>query len=337
MVHHGFTRLIVMVEQGDSGPGRRRAKPRSRAWQGTIAGLAVAVALTGAARAGAVRAFPYRSAGLGAAQVAQVYVPAGPAPSGGWPVLYLLHGLHGKPTDFADSGDIRATLDDMIEKGKVMPLLVVMPNGANSWYVDSAAVGGPGDYAQAIGHDLQAAVEHAFPVAADKLHRAVAGISMGGYGALRLALSDPDRYVAVAALSPALWQNLAGAVPGYFERPTPATVTIGVDLPPGPDHFGGAFGKPFDPKRFDDANVFTLLQRDLDAKKALPAVYLTVGDDDSHLLWRGAIALFETMQADGRPIEFRVTDGDHSWAVWKVSLAEALTFVARNLGKGPIR
>ncbi len=315
------------------------AKHRTLAARLRRLGLAGSAALLMVApvRAGDIRPFAFHSVALGSDQVAQIYVPSGPAPLDGWPVLYLLHGLHGKPSDFATAGDIRATLDRLIDGGQIMPMLVVMPNGGNSWYVDSGAVGGPGDYAKAIGHDLPAAVEASFPVGRDRLHRAVAGISMGGYGALRLALSDPDRYVAVAALSPAMWQNLGDAGPPYFERPAPATVTVGVDRPPAPDHFGAAFGAPFDPKRFDDANVFTLLQRDLDAKKGLPAVYLTVGDDDSHLLWRGAIAFFETMQADRRPLEFRITDGDHAWSVWKPSLADAILFIARNLGKVPVR
>ena len=301
-----------------------------------LAGVAAALLGAAPARAGDIHPFPYHSAALGSDQVAQVYVPSEPAPAGGWPVLYLLHGLHGKPSDFATVGDLRGTLDRLIQSGQVMPLVVVMPDGGNSWYVDSAAVGGPGNYATAIGRDVQGAVEAAFPVGRDKLHRAIAGISMGGFGALRLALSDPDRYVAVAALSPAVWQNAEDLGPPYFQRLAPATVTIGVDGPD-PKHFGTAFGTPFDPKRFDDANVFTLLQHDLDAKKALPAMFLTVGDDDSHLLWRGAIAFFETMQADGRPIDFRVTDGDHAWSVWKPSLADALLFIARNLGKVPVR
>lgn len=59
----------------------------------------------------------------------------------------------------------------------------------------------------------------------------------------------------------------------------------------------------------------------------LPATYLTVGDDDGFFLWRGAIALHETLQADKRKSELRVTDGDHVWSVWKVSIIDALKFI----------
>lgn len=264
-------------------------------------------------------------------------MPAGPPPPGGFPVLYLLHGLHGRPGDFIEFGDLRTVIDRMVANRTVKPLVVVMPNAANSWYVDSATVGGPGDYARDIGHDLPDAIEAAFPVGSDRQHRAIAGISMGGFGALRLALAEPERYSAVAALSPAIWQNIAAATPTYFERRDPATITIGADRPPDPGHFGNAFGTPFDPRRFDDANVFTLLQKDMQAGAGLPAIFLTVGDDDSHLLWRGAIAFFETMQANGKQIEFRMTNGNHDWELWKTSLPDAVTFVSHALDAAAAR
>ena len=259
-------------------------------------------------------------------------------------MLYLLHGLNGAPTDWQTIGNIRGTLDRLITQRTIKPLVVVMPDGSNSWYVDSADVNGPGNYATAIAHDLPSAIERAFPVGHDRAHRAIAGLSMGGYGAFRLALSEPERYAAAAALSPAFWQNMPAEAmgksskdldlirsTGYFKASDPATVTVGIDLPPDGKHFGSAFGTPFDPRRFNAANVFTLLQRDIDTKKDLPELYITVGDDDSHRLWRGAFAFFETMQMNGREVEFRVTDGDHDWHCWKSSIIDALAFVDRNL------
>ncbi len=297
------------------------------------------------AMAGTLRDFSYSSASLAQNQVAQVYLPDGAPPEGGWPVLYLLHGLNGAPTDWETIGGIRGMLDRLIEQRTIRPLVVVMPQGANSWYVDSAEVSGPGNYASAIAHDLPKAIEGAFPVGRDRSHRAIAGLSMGGFGAFRIALSEPDRYVAAAAMSPAIWQNVPTDIiakspremamirsTAYFKTQDPTTVTVGVDLPPEGQHFGGAFGTPFDPRRFNDENVFTLLQRQIDGKARLPHLFITVGDDDSHLLWRGAIAFFETMQMNRRAIEFRVTDGDHDWHCWKHSTVDTLVFVDRGFG-----
>ncbi|WP_131115826.1 alpha/beta hydrolase [Lichenihabitans psoromatis] len=320
--------------------------------------LALAVLVLGAvalpAIAGTLQPFHYHCAALSKDQTAQVYVPSGQRPATGWPVLFLLHGLNGAGSDWETLGNISATLDDLIAQKRIRPVLVVMPDAGNSWYVDSGAIGGPGDYATAIGRDLPRAVDAAWPVAKDRLHRAIAGVSMGGYGALRFALSDPDRYGAVAALSPAIWQNIplpadeasamnAGSAPppphdrapaiAYFQKVDPATVTIGVDLPPDGAHFGGAFGTPFNPKRFNASNVFTLLNKAIDTGKLLPAIYLSVGDDDSHLLWRGSIAFFETMQMNRLDVDFRVMDGDHNWALWKKSIVDALIFVDGSFGK----
>jgi enterochelin esterase family protein len=311
-----------------------------------VGAFLVLMASAGLCAAGTIQAFRYDSAALGRAETAQVYLPSGEQPEEGWPILYLLHGLHGAGADWERLGGITKTLDTMIADRRIKPLIVVMPDGNDSWYVDSAAVGGPGDYATVIGQELPKAVEAAFPT---NHHRAIAGISMGGYGALRFALLNTDRYAAVAALSPAIWQNFQvpadpvsgqhdhSTSPPYFQKVDPATITIGVDLPPNGDHFGTAFGSPFDPKRFNAANVFTLLERAIEAHKRLPPIYLSVGDDDSHRLWRGSIAFFETMQMNNLDVEFRVTDGDHNWTLWRKSVVDALVFVDAKLERPAVR
>ena len=215
-------------------------------------------------------------------------------------------------------------------------MLVVMPDAGNSWYVDSAATGGPGNFETAILEDVPKAIEQSYPVQRERGGRAIAGLSMGGFGALRLAFKRPDRYVAVASLSGAIWQNLPGRELGaaghtadgdYFRRVDLATILGGVDLPPEGSHFGAAFGSPFDAKRFNAANVFTLLAQQIHDGAELPAIYLTVGDHDSHNLWRGSIALYETLMADGVNVDFRVTGGDHTWSLWRQSIADAVLFV----------
>lgn len=327
-----------------TGASWKRLSQRSTALFALLFALAGTVTPT---VAGSLQSFHFQSAALGQDQVAQVYVPSGDAPKGGWPVLYLLHGLNGSATDWDRLGKIRSTMDKLTEDGEIRPLLIVMPSGGNSWYVDSADVKGPGNYATAIAHDLAQAVEASFPVGKDRSHRAIAGLSMGGFGALRLGLADPGRYSAIAALSPAIWQNIPSAAvektskdleimrSSYFQKADPDTVTTGIVLPPDGSHFGGAFGTPFDARRFNASNVFTLLERAVESKKNLPSIFLTVGDDDSHLLWRGAIAFFETMRMDGRMIDFRVTNGDHNWECWKASLGDALRFIDRNMMQPP--
>jgi S-formylglutathione hydrolase FrmB len=302
--------------------------------------LFVIAALFGAfdaASASEIREITVQSAALGRSFPVSIYRPDGPAPASGWPVLYLLHGLNGCNRDWPSLGGVQKTLNRMIATRRIKPMLVAMPDGGNSWYVDSAAVGGPGNYETALLDDLPKAIEQNYPVQRERGGRAIAGLSMGGFGALRLALKRPDRYVAVASLSGAIWQNmpadgLTGAkvrVGGadYFLRVDPATIVSGIDRPPEGNHFGAAFGAPFDVKRFNAANVFTLLAQQLRSGADLPAIYLTVGDHDSHDLWRGSIALYETLMADGVNVDFRVTGGDHVWALWRRTIEDVLVFV----------
>lgn len=295
----------------------------------------------GAADAGTVSPHAFDSPALGHPMPAMVYVPDGPPPAEGWSVLYLFHGLDGTENDWLGAGGVAETLDRLIADGDIRPLLVVMPAAGNSWYVDSKALGGAGDYETAIVRDLRAAIEAAYPTRRDAGGRFLAGASMGGSGALRLAIGHPDLYSAAAALSPAIWQNVPAkdldisidqldllAESAYFHIVDPDTVLADTDIPPAGPHFDGAFGTPFQPRRFNAANVFTLVADRIREGGRLPSIYLTVGDDDSHELWRGAFAFFETMKADKRPIEFRVTDGDHSWDLWRRSIGDALIFLA---------
>ncbi len=280
------------------------------------------------------------SASLGHDVKTAIYRPNAKPPAGGWPVLYLLHGLGGDATSWQRLGNIEATLDRMIAAGDIAPLLVVMPDADNSWYVNAGGIGSGGAYETALMRDFPDWIEAHYPTRVDRGGRAVAGLSMGGYGALRFAMKAPERYVVVAALSPAIWQNVPDADldsppetlqlmsdTAFFQRTDRATVTDGVDMPPPGKHFAGAFGEPFNARFFNAQNVFTLLADRIDNNGGLPVIYVTVGDDDSHKLWRGAIELYETLQADQRDSELRITDGDHDWALWKVSIIDALIFI----------
>ncbi|MES5097729.1 alpha/beta hydrolase family protein [Agrobacterium sp. BA1120] len=302
--------------------------------------LLLFVLTAGGGVAGSLKDATFHSNALNADLAVNIYRPDGDPPENGWPVLYLLHGHDGDQNSWRDLGNIEKTLDAMIAAGTICPLVVVMPGVKNSWYVDSSAVGGPGDYETALTVDLRRQVENTMPVRKDRAGRAIIGLSMGGFGALHLAYSHEDLYAALASLSGAIWQNVPAPdldkTPAelkliqdsaFFHRLDRTTVTSGIVLPSTGDHFSGAFGTPFDARLFNEKNVFTTVAQHVAEAQDLPATYLTVGDDDGFSLWRGAVALHETLQADNRKSELRITDGDHVWDVWKVSIIDALKFV----------
>ncbi|TWF47405.1 alpha/beta hydrolase [Neorhizobium alkalisoli] len=310
-----------------------------RSWAAVLS-VVVPLSLSGLANAGSISNNSFQSPALNGPLAVNIYKPDGNAPQGGWPVLYLLHGHDGNENSWRDLGDIQATLDRLIENKTIRPLVVVMPGVTNSWYVDSGAVGGPGDYEMALTRDLRHQIENSLPVRKDREGRSIAGLSMGGFGALHLAYSHKDLYGAVASLSGAIWQNVPSSDldkspaelkliedSAFFHKVDRSTITSGVVLPSTGDHFSGAFGTPFDARLFNEKNIFTLVSQSIAEDEVLPATFITCGDDDSFFLWRGAVALHETLQAGGRPSELRITDGDHVWSLWKTSIVPALQFI----------
>ncbi len=268
----------------------------------------------------------------------QIYLPDDV--EGPLPVLYLLHGLGGNEQDWQNAGNIEETADQLIESGAIDPLLIVMPAAGNSWYVNSTKVGGPGEFETVIIDELLPHIEATHDVASGRENRTIAGLSMGGHGALRLAYAYPHLFRATASLSGAIWQNVPEddldlppekllflAQNDYFHAVGKDTMLPGIDLPPPGEHFSGAFGDPFDARFFNSVSAFTELRQLLDAEQPLPATYVAVGDADSHELWRGAIALFTTLRGEGQPVTLRVSGGSHTWSVWREAIGPALVFL----------
>ena len=165
----------------------------------------------------------YHSPTLGADRRMTIYTPAGYETSDeAYPVLYLLHGMGGDEEAWLDLGRAVQILDNMIAAGKAKPMIVVMPNG-NALKPAAPGFTGEGMYMPAGEHsiDPQRNFEKSFPeiieyveknyrTLADKSHRAVAGLSMGGGHAWRLSLEMPDEFDYVGLFSPAVRWNGTG-------------------------------------------------------------------------------------------------------------------------------
>lgn len=123
----------------------------------------------------------------------QIGVVAGET-RGKYPALYLLHGL-------SDDHTIWLRRTSIERYAAARNLAVIMPAVARSFYQDM--VSGP-NYWSFISEELPRLMESFFPISTDRRDRFAAGLSMGGYGAMRLGLVHPDRYAAVASLSGAL-------------------------------------------------------------------------------------------------------------------------------------
>ena len=134
----------------------------------------------------------WRSDVLGKQTTMQVILPtAGSAP---YPTLYLLHGLSDDSTIWLRRSRIEAYVREL-------PLIVVMPDGYRGFYTDNDS--GPA-YARHFGEEIPGFIERTFPARAARGARAIGGLSMGGYGALRVALGYPERFCSVNSHSGAV-------------------------------------------------------------------------------------------------------------------------------------
>ncbi|WP_420405653.1 alpha/beta hydrolase [Nisaea sp.] len=272
-----------------------------------------ALAYSSALQAELRESLTLESPALGRKMRYSLYLPETAAAAGPLPVLYLLHGLGGNERDWQTLGKIEVMADRLIAGKAMPPIAIVMPDAGNSWYVNSAA---HGPYEDAILEDLIPKAETRHGVGGRAANRAVAGLSMGGYGALRLAFRNPEKFAMTGALSAAIFPDLARQE-DITEQQT--------------GFFKGAFGTPFDIATFNRQNFFSDIPS-LAATRLRPAIFITVGDDDGFGLYEGNLKLFLTLKRAGVPVEFRVTDGDHAWRLWRAQIEHILRYYGRVLG-----
>jgi enterochelin esterase family protein len=262
----------------------------------------------------------FDSAALGRAMAYSIYLPPGADQGQRFPVVYLLHGTGDSERSYPKAGAVEATMDALIARGEIAPMIVVMPDGKRSWYVNSSDIGGAGDYETAIMRDLIAHVDKTYPTRAEQQARFITGHSMGGFGALRLAFKFPDRFGAVAAMSAALWDRVK---PGYTLSEAETRI------------FGGSFGAPFRAERFLAQRPRAFLPALAECACA-PPIYLTAGDDDYFGAYRSTPALFAELREANLEAELRITDGGHTWKLWReTALPNVLRWFSARLQDGP--
>ena len=277
--------------------------------------LALALALAaGAAQAGEYRRAAFHSALLKRDVPMVGYVPSGfDASDRRYPVTYLLHGAGGSEIDWRNEVDLVAWLDDLIARGAVRPRLFVMPTlGPHTWWTDGAA--SPAH--TAFLEELLPFVERTFRATDDGRSRAVVGISMGGYGAVTLALAAPERFCAVGALAPAVYDPLPPAESAA--RTSPQFQRDG----------------RFDEARWQAANYPLLIEGYRTAARQV-AFWIGTGDHDHLGIAVESAKLHWRLHAiQPQRVELRVIDGGHDWVPWRALLPELLDFTERHCRAG---
>ena len=221
--------------------------------------------------------------------------------AGPFPVLYLLHGIRGNHASWVRNSSVERYVADL-------PLIVVMPDGGRSFYTD--AVENPrGAFETYIVRDLIGFVDRVFRSIPGREGRVIGGFSMGGYGALKLALKHPELFRAAASHSGA------------------------VDFASGSAWPDDAFRREFEPifgKRSSGGpeDLFGIAKRA--ARDTLPALRLDCGVDD--FLIEPNRRFHQHLDTLGIPHEYAEYPGAHDWAYWDLHVQETIAFVARELG-----
>ena len=219
-----------------------------------------------------------------------------------YPVLYLLHG-------YSDNYAGWVTKSNLLAHTARFQEIIVNPEGGVSWYVNNHA-NPKMQWEDYLIDDLIPYVDSHYRTIADRRGRAIAGLSMGGYGALMLGLKYYDKFAALASMSGAL-EGAEG--PWYtdveaFASRAPKTNTFIINLA---KDLTDDFGPADDPARAAD-DPFELAKKvPLDEA---PQIYFSCGEDDD--LVKGSRRLAELLTQLKIPYEYREIPGKHEWPVW---------------------
>jgi S-formylglutathione hydrolase FrmB len=268
-----------------------------------LAALGLLAAPQGA-KAGGVLAERFVSPGLGREWPYNVYLPQGyETGTKRYPVVYMLHGASQDEAAWVRDGSIDALADKLIARGDIPPCIIIMPAGWMTWYTDA-----PERIETAFVTDLIPEIERRYRTRPLRGDRVIAGFSMGGYGAMRMALRHPELFSAAALMSPAIYVPQPPA--DSSARLVPAFQTSGV----------------FDPKRWSDQNWPALL--DGFARAGLTVrVHVSSGAQDHFHADLAAEAFYTAWHQRGWPGELHVTPGQHDFPFWRRAAPGALRYL----------
>ena len=254
----------------------------------------------------------WRSSIIGKQTEMQVILPSVGEPP--FATLYLLHGMSGDSTNWLRHSRLEWYLRNL-------PLMAVLPDGDRGFYTDNEA--GPA-YARHIGEELPAFVERNLPAKPSRGARAIGGYSMGGYGALRVALGYPDRFCSVHSHSGTLMRLNLNLSPGQARK----DAVLRKHPPEFVDELRRVFGRRPMGTRHDLIALVRRARRRARHQR-LPRILIDCGTEDS--LLEHSRDFHRRLVDENVPHTYREFPGAHDWDYWDLRIREAIAFHARNL------
>lgn len=215
-----------------------------------------------------------------------------------YPVLYLLHGLSDDDSTWAR----RTALERYVAE---LGIVVVMPNGYRGFYTNMQNGEKYFDY---IANEVPSVAQHYFPISTARNETFVAGLSMGGYGAMKLALNFPERYCAAASFSGALdIESYLKEVSGDAAREKMNTFgTVG-------DFLGS------------ENDLFSLAKKVSNEAEERPRLYQACGTEDFLYAYNQNFRT-HIIEETNLDLTYDEGPGAHTWDYWDEQIQKALRF-----------
>jgi S-formylglutathione hydrolase FrmB len=229
-----------------------------------------------------------------------------------YPVLYFLHGLGGNHEELLESGGLNE-INDLRAANKIEEFLVVAPNGGRTFFINSRD--GKVRYEDFFIQEFIPFIESHYRIRATRKERGITGVSMGGYGALRLGLKYSQLFGSVSAHSAALIDKLPD-----FQGTEDQNARIAKVL-------GGSFGNPVDRKFWTRESPFTIVRTH--PKPVDLPIYFDCGTDDDFGFNVGAQQFHDLLDSRGIPNEFHLYPGGHDLDYFADHLPASLEFHSR--------
>ena len=230
-----------------------------------------------------------------------------------YPVVYLLHGYSDDETGWIQFGEAGKIADNGIADGKIPPCILVIPDGKVTWYCNSYDK--KNLWEDNFINEFIPFIEKEYRIRTKKEYRAIAGLSMGGYGALKLSMRHTDLFSCCVALSSGTFtdKEITDQKDADYER-----------------FFGNIFGNGLKGEaRLSEAwkanNPLDLIHSVPIEKLKSVRYWIDCGDDD--FLFNGNSTLHIEMRQLGLPHEYRVRDGGHQWSYWRSGLDAGLEYI----------
>ena len=290
-----------------SSPGSEKSSNKGE-WLGAL-GLVSALVAGSACASRGVPALRASGAAADASRLSfRVLLPPGYPERAPYPALYFLHDYYGGSATLWSRG-VAAELELRMGDGRLAPMVIVAPEGDHAYWSD--LWDGSAAYESWVTGKLRVEVERDFAVRRDRAGRAVSGISMGGFGAVKAALRRPELYSSASSLSGALLE---------LDAPSIATYPFWTR-----NQLARIFGPLDDPRSTYSANDLRGLLAAAEPS-ALPRFLFRCGREDEYGLAELQQNFAALARERGIDVESVIEPGEHDWNYWRSSLVDVIAW-----------